>query len=116
MADAGEVELEEYKSALKEWGNYSSDTNGTLDIVNEIIDHETNLASYIGSADGSTEGSLYAKRAEQQSVIMVRYDYQRKVLSSQIFKQHYLRIPGMTILKSIAASLMSRIETASGRS
>lgn len=113
MAAAADVDLEEYKSALKEWGNYSSDTNGTLDKVNEIIDHETNLASYIGSADGSTEGSLYAKRAEQQEIIS--QDDATIGSHSKLLKYSNSITSDTTDddIAKFASSLLSRIQTAS---
>lgn len=112
MASDAEVDLEAYKSALKEWGNYSSDTSGTLDKAREIIAHESDLASYIGSADGSTDGSLYAKRAEQQSVIDASDTTISEKSSLLKYSDSITSATSDDDIEKYAASLMSKIETA----
>ena len=113
MAAAADVDLEEYKSALKEWGNYSSDTNGTLDKVNEIIDHETNLASYIGDEDGTTDGSLYARRAALQSTITSADSTVNGYSDLLKYSNSITSATSDEDIEKFASSLLSRIQTAS---
>ncbi len=113
IAEAAGVDLEAYKSALKEWGNYSSDTSGTLDKANEIIANELDLDSYIGNEDGTTEGSLYAQRAAQQEIIS---QADATIGSHSELLKYSNSITSDTTdedIDNFAASLKSRIETAS---
>jgi len=112
MAAEKHVDLEDYKSALKEWDNYSSDTNGTLAKANEIIANGNNLDSYIGSESDTTGGSLYAKRAEQQGII----DGADRTISgySKLLKYSGSVTSATTDddIANLASSLWSRIDTA----
>ncbi|MCR5212052.1 MAG: flagellar filament capping protein FliD, partial [Lachnospiraceae bacterium] len=113
MAEEAGVDLEAYKSAMKEWGNYSSDTSGTLDKANEIKAHETDLASYIGDEDGTTEGSLYAQRAALQSTIDSADSTVSRYSSLLKYSNSITSATTDEDIDSFAASLKSRIETAS---
>ena len=113
MAEEAGVDLEAYKKALKEWGNYSSDTSGTLDKANEIIAHETNLASYIGNAGDTTGDSLYAQRAALQEAI-TQADTTIEGYSSLLkYSDSVSASTSDEDIEKFASSLMSRIQTAS---
>ena len=113
MAETAGIDLEAYKSARAEWTKYSSDTNGTLDKVDDIMTHAADLDSYIGNEDGTTVGSLYANRAEEQAKITTAdttiggyselLKYSGSVSSATTDED----------IAKLADSLMSRIETAS---
>ena len=113
MAEEAGVDLEAYKSAMKEWGNYSSDTSGTLDKANEIIAHETDLASYIGNAGDTTGDSLYAQRAALQEAI-TQADTTIEGYSSLLkYSNSVSASTSDEDIEKFASSLLSRIQTAS---
>lgn len=113
MASDAEVDLEAYKSALKEWGNYSSDTSGTLDKANEIINNEADLDAYIGTEDDTQGTSLYAQRAAQQNIIT---ESDATISGHSDLLKYSNSITSATSdddIANYAESLMSKIETAS---
>lgn len=111
MADtAGIEDLEAYRSARKEWNDYAVDTNPK---AAEIRGHADDLDAYIGSADGSTEGSLYAQRATQQNIIT---ESDATISGHSKLLKYSNSITSATSdddIANYAASLMSKIETAS---
>ena len=112
MAEEAGIDFDAYKSAREEWTKYSSDTNGTLSEAEDIRAHATDLDSYIGTEDGAVDGSLYAKRAEEQTKI----DAADEVISAASDLLKYSgSITSATTDEDIAKaadSLMSRIQTA----
>ena len=110
MAETAGIDLEAYKSARKEWNAYDIDTNPK---VAEIRGHAADLASYIGTEDDTTGTSLYAQRAAQQETIA---SADATIASYSSLLKYSNSITSATTdedIDSFAASLKSRIETAS---
>ena len=110
MAEAAGVGLEAYKSARKEWNDYAVDTNPK---AAEIRGHAANLDAYIGSEDDTTGTSLYAQRAAQQNIIT---ESDATISRHSDLLKYSNSITSATSdddIANYAASLMSKIETAS---
>lgn len=108
-SDAG-MNLEAYKSARKEWNDYAVDTNPK---AAEIRGHAANLDAYIGSEDDTTGTSLYAQRAAQQNIIT---ESDATISRHSDLLKYSNSITSATSdddIANYAASLMSKIETAS---
>lgn len=110
MAEAAGVDLEAYKNARKEWNDYAVDTNPK---AAEIRGHAAELDSYIGSEDDTTGTSLYAQRAAQQNIIT---ESDATISEHSGLLKYSNSITSATSdddIANYAASLMSKIETAS---
>lgn len=108
-SDAG-MKLEDYKSARKEWNAYDIDTNPK---AVEIRRNKDNLDAYIGSEDDTQGTSLYAQRAAQQNIIT---ESDATISGHSDLLKYSNSITSATSdddIANYAASLMSKIETAS---
>ena len=114
MAEHADIDLEDYKKALKEWGNYSSETSGTSDKAEEIMAHENDLASYIGNAGDTTgDDSLYAQRAALQSTIASADSTISRHSDLLKYSDSVSASTSDDDIEKFASSLLSRIQTAS---